>query len=425
MVMPPWKNQDYLKDTKKLVENTEKVQPTGDYRFNERAKVRKFDALLGLEPTIERKELLKDDQLQRELTDMEKWEMDRLRSLERSKENSQIAFKRDEGAWADEDGYAAVKEVPKFREGFNNTEFIKPLVPDHIHNGTKLLPDRLNAQSSVIASPNMQSAFTKHTTTMHKPLDVKAKGRAQFEALVASHAKDSVHRQVSKRADLAHAIGIYFMRAVQPDFLGSKNATLTKEQIKRHETISKLLGNAFVNIGTTLPLNGKRDDPLRNDSIALKMGLSIMNAENLGVRSFLIPKIEESLRNEVAIALGRTMLHLRQAANIEASRSLSGPIIDKDKKSLNATVGRLAIQLIENAALRSNEKLIKDRNKIELLNFKRTGVAENTLLAKKQEPTFTHPLKEQHNIVKRAILPVRENAHFHMPRELPLIDRSK
>ena len=45
--MPPWKNQDYLKDTKKLVENTEKVQPLGDYRFNERAKVRKFDALLG------------------------------------------------------------------------------------------------------------------------------------------------------------------------------------------------------------------------------------------------------------------------------------------------------------------------------------------------------------------------------------------
>ena len=424
-MMPPWKNQDYLKDTKKLVENTEKVQPLGDYRFNERAKVRKFDALLGLEPSIERKELLKDDLLQRELTDMEKWELDRFRSLERSKENSQIAFKRDEGAWADEDGYAAFKEVPKFRDGFNNTEFIKPLVPEHLHNGTKLLPDSLRAQSSIIASPNMQSSFTKHTTTNHKPLDVVAKGRAQFDALLASHAKDSVHRQMSKRADLAHAIGTYFMRAVQPNFLGSKNANLSKEQIKRHETISKLLGNAFVNIGTTLPLNGKRDDPLRNDSIALKMGLSIMNSENLGIRSSELPKIEESLRHEVAIALGRTMLHLRQAANIEASRSLQNPTVDKDKKILNATVGRLAVQLIENAALRSGEKLIKDRNKLELIKLDRTGLAENTLLAKKQEPTFKQPLKEQHNIVKRAILPVRENAHFHMPRELPLIDRSK
>jgi len=260
---------------------------------------------------------------------------------------------------------------------------------------------------------------------MHKPLDVVAKGRAQFEALLASNAKDSVHRQMSKRADLAHAIGTYFMRAVQPDFLGSKNATLSKEQIKRHETISKLLGNAFVNLGTTLPLHGKRDDPLRNDSIALKMGLSIMNAENLGIRSSELPKIEESLRNEVAIALGRTMLHLRQAANIEASRSIKGPIVDKDKKILNATVGRLAVQLIENVALRSGEKLIKDRNKMELINFKRTGVAENTLVAPNQEPTFKQPLKEQNNLIKRAILPVRENAHFHMPRQLPLIDRSK
>ena len=75
--------------------------------------------------------------------------------------------------------------------------------------------------------------------------------------------------------------------------------------------------------------------------------------------------------------------------------------------------------------MRSGEKLIKDRNKLELIKLDRTGLAENTLLAKKQEPTFKQPLKEQHNIVKRAILPVRENAHFHMPRELPLIDRSK
>ena len=449
MIKPPWNNPEFAK---KNVQ--EKVYPVADLRYNERAKIRKFDNLLGIEPHVEKKELVNEVEIKKPLTELEQWNIERARAIERSSENSTIAFKRDEGAWADEDGYAQVKETPKFRVGYNNIEFIKPLQPAHLHNGLKLLPDSIRASSNVIASVR---------------------------------SSDAIHRKVSKRADLAQAVGAYFMRGISSGSIGlldSRNSikesdrnngeillllrTLEEaenapadfkdfasvEKSKRSETLAQALGNVFVSIGMTLPA-GKREDPRRNDSVALKLGSSIMAAEHMGGRSEL-PFIEESLRKEVAIALGRALLHLRAAAGIEGSRSLEGPKSDHSAPNdLKVKLGRLTLQLLENSAARAGKMITKDpvrreilanalgstviqmeamsthrnkstdRNKVELLHSTRVpGPApQNGLHLKTAEPAVKRMNIQNSTELKRVLLPTREVAPIEFQNLVPINDR--
>ena len=456
-IIPPWKNQDFTKDVRKNMP-TQKVEPMGDYRTNERAKVRKFDSLLGVEPKVKKQEFVfADNSSVKELSDLEKWELERVRALEISKETSVTAFKRDEGAWVDEDGYAAVKEVPKYREGYNNTEFIKPKQAEHLHNGLQLVKERENG--------------------MHFPAEAPI-----------TFAKDAIHRNMAKRADLAALVGSYFMRGIQSGVEGITSGGLEKdgqrtkgeielllqslEQIaeksssdyqelstieiaKRHETLSKALGNAFVSIGMTLPA-GKRDDPLRNDVVALKLGNSIMTTEAIGVRSSSFPQVDGTLREEVAIALGRAMLHLRQAANIEASRSSTNPIVDKDMKTLKVSLGNLTLQLIENSAGRNGKMITKDPVRREILanalgstviQMETASTHRNLTADRQLKPEILNVSKNQQriqtneisnialqgpkqttlkrNVIKnnRPLLPSRDAAPTALQRQGPLHDR--
>jgi hypothetical protein len=94
-------------------------------------------------------------------------------------------------------------------------------------------------------------------------------------------------------------------------FMGGENS--------RQETLFTSLGKACIDIGLTLPA-GKRDDPLRNDSVALSIGMRA-----LGVNAFKssreTPLVNESMKKDIAIAIGRVILHLKQAAGLEGMYS--------------------------------------------------------------------------------------------------------
>lgn len=369
---PPWippgleKNLDETRHDLKT--STQQVRPMGDFRYNEQARTRRLENLMGTQPKQEKNEIKNNDLdlKDRPLSEIELAELKKQRSQQLAIEAKTVALKRDGSAWADEDGYAT-KEAPAFRDGFNNTLRVKPNQEDHLHNGLKSLKLNTNSSNESLSIP--------------------------------TRSNDQIHR-LSRRPDIAAVIGSYFVKGMSSnDLHGIKSRDIVKikslfrnehstdvlegggihgieqksddlpetEESKRQMTlISKALGNTFVNLGMTLPA-GKRDDPLRNDSIALKLGNRIMS-DTVGIRTDEIPKMEESSRREVAIALGRAILHIKAAAGLEASR---GPrsIVDSAHKdrTLKMAVGKLTLQLIEATASRSGKVVVKDQHRREVL----------------------------------------------------------
>jgi hypothetical protein len=211
---------------------------------------------------------------------------------------------------------------------------------------------------------------------------MKSRKAAISSAVASARATDQIHRKISQRADFAQAIGAYFMRGIQngvlfqadqeveagtlrdeialllrsfkheelPEGYIVDTASVEQSRMKNAE-VFKVLGNAFVNLGMTLPA-GTREDPLRNDVVAFKLGNTIMQSDHAGVRTEA-PEIEESMRKEVATALGRAILHIRNAAGIHAN-SILRPESDTymRDRAFKTSVGRLTLQLLEGAASR-------------------------------------------------------------------------
>ena len=454
---PPWiapgieKNLDETKhDLKTSTRSAQALQvhPMGDFRYNDQARVRRLENLMGTVPKQEKNEIKNNDlnAEDRPLTDLETVELKRKHAQLIAKEARIVAFKRDGSAFADEDGYAAKEGPPAFRDGFNNTLRVKPNQEDHLHNGLKTLKLKTSISSESVA--------------------------------ISARSNDQIHR-LSRRPDIAAIIGNYFVNGISStDIHGLKSRDVLKikslfrnehstdvleggglegvaqksddlpetEESRRQLTlITKALGNAFVNLGMTLPA-GKRDDPLRNDSVALKLGNRIMS-ESAGIRTTDIPKIEESNRREVAIALGRAILHIKAAAGIEASRGQRS-IIDSAHKdrTLKMAVGKLTLQLIEATASRSGKMVIKDqhrrevlanalgnavfqmeagtirkqdtdRNKVELnVNIKNDGVYGPTLASK----GVSFKPQKKDIIVNRPILPGRDAPPPSIERYKPI-----
>ena len=79
------------RELKEKVKNDSSVTlayPMGDYRVDERGQKRKLEILMGVQPKVERKEILEVDHApsDRMLTEKEKWEQDRYVLQEKSKE---------------------------------------------------------------------------------------------------------------------------------------------------------------------------------------------------------------------------------------------------------------------------------------------------------------------------------------------------
>lgn len=448
--------------------------PMGDYRYNDRARARQLDVLMGVAPKPERRELLIAEQRpsERPRTRTEEWESDRKRAHAISEESAAVALKRDGSAWTDEDGYSKVKEPPAFRDGFNNTLRVKPPQEEHLHNGLKSMPVHA-------APPSVASAFQ------------------------SARSNDQIHR-LAIRPEITAALGQYFMKGITtgltgltgrdliglaslfrreqgnehleglgvqglpnkaedtPELdgarlkgeielllrsletleapVGYKDSTGTEEAKRRSVALSRALGNAFVNLGMTLPA-GPRDDPLRNDSVALEMGSRIMLSGDGGKQA---PKIEEGLRKEIAIALGRAMLHIQAAA----SRGITFRDTAHKDRTLKLAVGKLTLQLLEATAARSGKVITKDPTRREVLanalgsafmqmenaalrsHATDRNQKENAQITRKAAPfgpTATSALKmsvrlnkPSEIIVKRPIIGGRDAAPPTVPRYAPL-----
>ena len=353
---------------KQYVRTPDVVYPMGDFRM-ERSN-RKFDSLLGVQPEQERREVeaFADE---RQETETEKWERLRLLAQEKSEKDAEIALKRDEAAWVDEDGYSQIKEAPAFRDGFNTTLRVKPPQEAHLHNGLKLTRERAD--------------------NLNLPQ--------------GSAPRDMSVRAINRRAEVAEAVGLLFMRGITTGLEGSKPRNMVKDgsrvegevelllralkavevpegyvgetaevqESKRQEVLSKYLGSAFVDIGMTSPA-GTRDDPLRNDVVAIDLGNRMMLSAEAGRTVPLFS--EPTLRREVALACGRAMLHLRAAAGIEASRS-TAPISDSGHQDrTKIAVGRLTLQLLEAGASRAGKVLTKDPARREVLAKTLGGIVQ-------------------------------------------------
>lgn len=324
--------------------NTTVVEPIADFRIRNNAKNRKYESLHGYDELIEKNEI-EHEQDEYKHDEKSLWEKQREETLERANRDAKNAFRRDEGAWTDNDGYQQVREAPAFREGYNTTLRVLPPQEEHLHNGLQMLKDNNRASSSIV---------------------------------VQARAKDIVTRLLSQRGDIAKIVGLYFMRGLQTGYFGDKPRELDligglREEIelllrnfeieenknnekeiteieiqKRREIIANAIGNAFFEIGMTLPA-GSRENSKRNDMIAMNIGARMMS--DVPGHRIELPQVHESLRKEISIALGRAMLHLKAAANVYASR-LGLPVRDALQKdrTLKRALGQMTLQLIENSA---------------------------------------------------------------------------
>jgi hypothetical protein len=139
---------------------------------------------------------------------------------------------------------------------------------------------------------------------------------------------------------------------VAPDGHVKETAHVEKSRLKNAEVFRKI-GNAFLSLGLTLPA-GKRDDPLRNDSVAFKLGNTLMQSDHAGTRGEA-PLIEDNMRQEVCTALGRAILHIRNAAGIQANSVLrpQSDTYERDR-AFKSSVGKLTLQLLEGAGTLRN-----------------------------------------------------------------------
>jgi hypothetical protein len=407
--------------------------PLGDFRFNEKARARQLDVLMGVVPKAERNEIIVNEQRfsDRPKTRSEEWEANRVRALNVSKEHSEVALKRDGSSWSDEDGYSKVLEPPAFRDGFNNTLRVKPAQDENLHNGLKSLPERRALQSGASGSATAITSWTQVATSMKEQRGlIEPSNRPSVNVMQSARAQDLIHR-VMLRPEVSAALGKYFMKGITAELLGLKSrdvkilasafrhetetselegggkigetgksdenpdkdgsrmkgeielllraletleaptgykGTVSTEDAKRNGVaLSRALGNAFVNLGMTLPA-GPRDDPLRNDTVAIEMGERIMMSGDGPVGGKQASKSEEGFRKEVATALGRAILHLQAAAGIQASRGVAtARDAEQKERIIKLAVGRLTLQLLESTAARAGKSITKDPLRREVL----------------------------------------------------------
>ena len=355
-----------------------------------------------------------------------------------------------------------------------------------------------------------------HRENMNPELFPKVQGPEDAGAVAQARVQDLVHR-LSLRQDVAAALGAYFLRGITSELSGLKtgrgnaaasefrrehgtaqlegsgalgevagrggadtevdgvrsqgeielliktlsceeapvghlSASATAEETKRSElALSRTLGNAFVALGMTLPA-GPRDDALRSDSVALAMGNRIMGPEGIRDASGF-PLVSEGIRREVAIALGRALLHLRMASvGIEGGRGKSARSDKKIRdRDLRTSIGRLTLQLLEATAARSGKSLTKDPRRREILAIALGSAvlhleasssrghttdrnqSEAPLLISKSLPmgpegsiktsSLVRMNKPIETLLRRPMLPGRDSAPSTVPRHIPISAR--
>lgn len=392
----------------------EKIKPIGNYIIKESTKKRKLSVLFGFDDNVpERSEILEDVQIVEDKpeTEIETWERSRKTLQDFSERDRRVAFKRDELAEYDEDGYRYTPEQPTHRDGFNNTLRLRPPQNPDLHNGKilniqgkaenfqekqmKLNPSRrlLSTKKIEVLSPDF--AKPEQETQLYVPptKEGSLKENKKVEILSPNFAKPdqqtqmyvppskrSLRKTLLKRESIQHTLGKYFMKAlcetdtgIQPE----QRKIILHSFLKQGDVLLEELGKAVIELGFVLPPEIRE---------ASKRTEYDQKAMDIGQKIFLqlyekgeTPIVEKSLKQDLALALGRTFENLKSLASVSTGRNrILTPEIEKTTRKNQTELGNITLQILENASSRIQQKGRVSEFRKEQIN-KEQRRAESTL----------------------------------------------
>jgi hypothetical protein len=357
--------------------------------YNDSGKQRKLDALMGASVQRPRQEWVEKEQKEEDKapTETEIWERNRINAQEYAERDRAVAMKRDELAETDGEGYRFEPESPAFREGFNNTLRVKPPQNLDLHNGSEM-----NIQGKALESffakqivkgnkkektqgveLQIENNRVDHDTEVRVNDPLKATLRAnkhdlkikelfkpQSRVEIFTPNKKGVRKTLLKRDLYSGLLASYILKVLFTEN-NSFDLKLTQEQkhelkaiFKNGEVEIKELGKVFVELGFVLPPQ-MRDETKRVefDAKAMELGRKIMMT--MEINSLAKPMVEESKKEDLALAIGRTMKNL-ECMVFESSlkNEFTHEKTKKNKEIQN--VGKKTLQIIDHLSRRVEKK---------------------------------------------------------------------
>ena len=367
-----------LNDTLYLNLKEEKLK---DFEYEDNGKQRKLENLFGYNVSRPRQEWIEKEQSYEEKpeNENEKWEKKRNDLKEYSERDRAVAYKRDELAEVDDEGYRYEPELPAFRDGYNNTLRIKPPVNPDLHNGSeiniqgKALETYFNRQN-VKSTPSEKSLKPLELQTNNPRVDHetqvkvntpllgmrKNKHDLKIKALFKSHSnievfvpnKNGIKKTLLKRDFYSKTLASFVLKALFTEnnfglYLTKDEKESLKSKFKNGEIELEELGKAFVELGFVLTPELREESKRHEfDTKSLKLGQKILFNVIEG-KSTDTPILEESVRDDMALALGRTMQNLKSLIQIDFTILKNEFIYEKSKKKDEVLNLKSTFQLLQ------------------------------------------------------------------------------
>ena len=381
-------------------EKKDRVKAEGDYALSASALNKRYrEVLMGRGPAdgVARRENILDESVfnhdqESNLNENQIKQANNMREtrMQKAKQEAKTAMKMDGIADRDLEGYRnVIDESQSFRASLPNRKEIRlPLVP----LSTKINHTALK-RTSAVSGPEQRADAPDVKVKVEKE-----RSNAPIVPNVTNFSKsargsDLTHDILSKRDDLTLEIGRLFLRIIGADITSASQHSATSEEARRIgqvlivremskineptadqlknikkvnveeslrsdvQLIARHLGNAFVDIGLTLPSGRTVEDARRNDIVAKQIGAraiensGFFNASTIS-KTYTVKR--DSARTELlATAIGRILMHLRGASHVMNAK-MEAPLKDqtdamKDRSML--ALGRLTLQMIEQSAL--------------------------------------------------------------------------
>lgn len=425
--------------------NVENDNQTNTFEYKDLGKQRKLESLFGYNVPRPREEWVESEQKfkDKEDTETEKWEKKRVDLKQYSERDRSVAYKRDELAEVDDEGYRYEPESPAFREGFNNTLRIKPPMNPDLHNGNEMniqgkALETYFSKQKVTSSPSekpLQSVQLLNNNPKLQPIVElkvntpllksvrKNKNDLKIKELFKSQSNieifiphKGVKKTLLKRDFYSKTLASFVLKALYTD--NNFGLELTKEEkqqlqskFKNGEIELEELGKVFVELGFVCSPEIRDESKKHNfDLKSLKLGQKILFNE-LNGKSVDQPILEETVKEDMALALGRVMNNLKSLLHIENAALKNDFKHEKTKKNPEVLNIKSTFQLIQGLGTlkrKGSTSYFRNEKNIENLNI---GKSQNQLL----EGNIQNPSKSvwdalEKNIYKqneRKILPAR------------------
>lgn len=412
--------QQTKKNNTTLYLNLKEEAQNVEYEYKDYGKQRKLENLFGYNVQRPREEWIEKEQLIEEIpeTEIETWEKKRNDLKQYSERDRAIAYKRDELAEVDDEGYRYEPESPAFRDGYNNTLRIKPPVNPDLHNGFEL-----NIQGKALETFfNRQNVKSKPSEKSLKPIEIQTnKPRTEHDIQVKINTpllgirknkhdlkikelfkcqsnieiflpnKTGIKKTLLKRDFYSKTLASLVLKAIftENNFgleLTDEEKKSLKSKFKNGEIQLEELGKAFVELGFVMTPEIREESKRHEfDSKSLKLGQKILFNVIQG-QSSEKPMIEESVKEDMALALGRTMNNLKSLLQIDNVVLKNEFTKEKSKKNAEILNLKSTFQLLQGLGTMKrkgstsyfrNEKNIQDLNIGKFQNILLEGNIQN------------------------------------------------